>query len=304
MWDILDFNRLGWVFSESLKENHTTKEEALSEKRGKYDHSFFLSLDVLNEKRAVISIHIHTFETFHLIPWFHKMNWKQYQSWNSRWVPFITKNKAWLRNWVWYCPWFKLWGTDVSSKAMLYAPITSLLSNIHAHKFESLVVGNLLNREVRLHVQHLQVTWRIFFSVVQNQNKLSSLINRYDWHPFFCIYCSPVWIDADEKNHNIKTSSRNIEASQTRQQAGVQAVSPTLKKVLWKKSLFGELVFTDGLLFNACFCGQRRYEPFIHSCKQKGRKYCFLLLLLQVGLSSGLSSQSPRLHNRNHLTLD
>ena len=63
---ILDFNRLGWFFSESLKENHTTKEEALSEKRGKYDHSFFLSLDVLNEKRAVISIHIHTFETFHL----------------------------------------------------------------------------------------------------------------------------------------------------------------------------------------------------------------------------------------------
>ena len=58
------------------------------------------------------------------------------------------------------------------------------------------------------------------------------------------------------------------------------------KKVLWKKSLFGELVFTDGLLFNACFCGQRRYEPFIHSCKQKGRKYCFLSILLQVGLSS------------------
>ena len=45
-------------FSEFLKENHTTKEEALlSERRGKYDHSFYLSLDVLNEKRAVISIH-------------------------------------------------------------------------------------------------------------------------------------------------------------------------------------------------------------------------------------------------------
>jgi hypothetical protein len=39
--------------------------------------------------------------------------------------------------------------------------------------------------------------------------------------------------------------------------------------VYYEKSLFGELVFTDGLLFNACFCGQRRYEPFIHSCKQK-----------------------------------
>ena len=42
------------------------------------------------------------------------------------------------------------------------------------------------------------------------------------------------------------------------------------KQYYEKKSLFGELVFTDGLLFNACFCGQRRYEPFIHSCKQKG----------------------------------
>ena len=219
-----------------------------------------------------------------LIPWFHKMNWKQYQSWNSRWVPFITKNKAWLR-YVLDIGFdtasdSKLW----SSKAMLYAPITSL---------ESLVVGNLLNRKVRLHVQHLQVTWRIY--------KLPSLINRYDWHPFFCIpilFSCLNWCRWKEPQHRLQAEIY-VEASQTRQQQGCRQFLLLWKKVLWKKSLFGELVFTDGLLFNACFCGQRRYEPFIHSCKQKGRKYCFLLLLLQVGLSSGLSSQSPRFHNRN-----
>ena len=56
--------------------------------------------------------------------------------------------------------------------------------------------------------------------------------------------------------------------------------------LLYEKSLpfsvFGELVFTDGLVFNACFCGQRRYEPFIHSCTMLGfmSKWFFLLFTL------------------------
>ena len=56
--------------------------------------------------------------------------------------------------------------------------------------------------------------------------------------------------------------------------------------LLYEKSLpfsvFGELVFTDGLVFNACFCGQRRYEPFIHSFTMLGfmSKWFFLLFTL------------------------
>ena len=186
-----------------------------------------------------------------------------------------------IRHWVWYCLWFKIVG---------------LKSDVICSYNISWIIGCGKSIEQKSKAA-CAVTWRIY--------KLPSLINRYDWHPFFCIpilFSCLNWCRWKEPQHRLQAGIY-VEARQTRQQQGCRQFLLLWKKVLWKKSLFGELVFTDGLLFNACFCGQRRYEPFIHSCKQKGRKYCFLLLLLQVGLSSGLSSESPRFHNRNHKIL-
>ena len=101
----------------------------------------------------------------------------------------------------------------------------------------------------------------------------------------FCIY----WCQKQPWRHEIHTIEVNISLEKKKKKMfwnEKRAVISSFMKKSLLFSVFGELVFTDGLLFNACFCGQRRYEPFIHSCKQKGRKYCFLSILLQVGLSS------------------